>query len=164
MRNTQKCSFKGLLFGMMYVSSVVGINIAFATPGLILTTPFTGLVVTLGSVIAGVVFVTRDYAQRELGHIRVLPLMVIAGGLSWLTADPYVATASIAAFAVAEVVDYVTYTFNRCDFKKRVVISSLASVPVDTVVFLMMINNITLTEFIIMCLSKWIVILVVIHR
>lgn len=164
MRNTQTCSFKGLTLGSLYVMSVVGINVAFATPGLMFTIPFTGWVVTFGSVMAGVVFVTRDYAQRELGHWWIIPLMVVAGGLSWMTADPYVATASLVAFAVAEAVDYITYTFNKYDFKKRVVISSLASVPVDTVVFLTMIDNITVTEFIVMCLSKWLVILVFIRK
>lgn len=164
MKNIQICSYKGLMFGTVYVLSVVGINIAFATPGLMFTIPFTGLVVTLGSVIAGIVFVARDYAQKELGHWGIIPLMVIAGGLSWLTADPYVATASLVAFGVAEAVDYVAYTFNKYDFRKRVIVSSIASVPVDTVVFLTLINGMSVTEFIVMCLSKWVVVLVFMRK
>ena len=48
----------------------------------------------------GLIFVVRDYAQRAVGH-WVIAAMLAAGVLSWWMADPFVALASVAAFAVS---------------------------------------------------------------
>ncbi len=95
-------------FSVIYISTVVAINMAFAyIPPVVL---FDGTIFTIGSVIAGLVFVARDYAQREVGHKAVLALMAAAGLLSYLLADPFVAIASIAAFAISEISDYSVYS------------------------------------------------------
>ena len=143
-------------FSVIYIATVVAINMAFAyIPPIVL---FDGTIFTIGSVIAGLVFVARDYAQREVGHKAVLALMLAAGVLSYLLADPFVAIASITAFTISELSDYIVYSKYKGDFNKRVVISSLVSVPIDTAVFLAIISHLSALSFAVMCASKLLVV------
>lgn len=143
-------------YSIIYILCVVGINLAFSyIPPVILSD---GTIWSIGSVIAGAVFVARDYAQREVGHRLVVVLMFAAAGISYLMANPFVALASVMAFGVSEVIDYLVYTISRLGFKKRVILSSLLSVPVDTFVFLHVIDSISMVSFITMTLSKLVVI------
>tara|TARA_B100000780_G_C20997451_1_gene399021 strand:- start:360 stop:776 length:417 start_codon:yes stop_codon:yes gene_type:complete len=119
---------------------------------------FDGTIFTVGSVIAGLVFVARDFAQREVGHKIVLLLMAAAGLLSYLLADPFVAIASISAFAISELSDYIVYSKYKGDFNKRVIFSSLVSVPIDTTVFLAIISHLSALSFAVMCISKLLVV------
>jgi len=119
---------------------------------------FDGTIFTIGSVIAGLVFVARDYAQQEVGHKAVLALMLVAGVLSYLLADPFVALASISAFAISEITDYIVYSKYKGDFNNRVVVSSLVSVPIDTAVFLAIISHLSVLSFAVMCISKLLVV------
>lgn len=135
----------------LYIACIVLINLAFT---FIPPIEVMGNFLTVGSLIAGFVFIARDYAQREVGHKKVLLLMVIAGVLSYLMADPFVAIASVTAFAISELSDYLVYTFKKGSFKSKVLTSSLLSVPVDTAVFLLMINHLTLPSFLLMVMSK----------
>ena len=145
-----------LKYAGIYITTVVAINMAFAyIPPVVL---FDGTIFTVGSVIAGLVFVARDYAQREVGHKAVLALMAAAGLLSYLLADPFVAIASITAFAISELSDYIVYSKYKGDFNKRVVVSSLVSVPIDTAVFLAIINHLSALSFAVMCISKLLVV------
>ena len=143
-------------FSVIYISTVVAINMAFAyIPPIVL---FDGTIFTAGSVIAGLVFIARDFAQREVGHKVVLLLMAAAGLLSYLLADPFVAIASITAFAISELSDYIVYSKYKGDFNKRVIVSSLVSVPIDTAVFLAIISHLSALSFAIMCASKLLVV------
>ena len=143
-------------YAVIYIATVVAINMAFAyIPPIVL---FDGTIFTVGSVVAGLVFVARDYAQREVGHKVVLLLMAAAGLLSYLLADPFVAIASITAFAISELSDYIVYSKYKGDFNKRVVVSSLVSVPIDTAVFLAIISHLSALSFAVMCVSKLLVV------
>lgn len=136
----------------LYVATVVGVNIGFSYVPMIVT-PI-GLLSPM-AVIVGLTFVVRDYAQRQAHH-GVLIAMAIATVLSYLMADPYVATASAVSFAAAELADYAIYTFTKKPFHQRVILSSLVSAPIDTAVFLLGINGFTLGTFVLMVLSKMI--------
>lgn len=139
-------------FSIIYISMIVLLNVAFTyIPNFTL---HDGTLWSIGSVIAGLVFVARDYAQREVGHKKVLLLMVGGGLLSYAMADPYVAMASIAAFSVSEIVDYLVYTFKKGSFKIKVLMSGLISIPIDTVIFLAFIDQLSVFSFIVMSLSK----------
>mgnify|MGYP003638558186 len=143
-------------YAVIYIATVVAINMAFAyIPPIVL---FDGTIFTIGSVVAGLVFVARDFAQREVGHKVVLLLMAAAGLLSYLLADPFVAIASITAFAISELSDYIVYSKYKGDFNKRVVVSSLVSVPIDTAVFLAIISHLSALSFAVMCVSKLLVV------
>lgn len=144
-------------YSFLYVVSVVVINLSFAY-----IAPFelyNGDLWTVGSLLAGVVFIFRDYAQKEVGHSRVLTLMLAAAAISYAMSDPFIALASVSAFAISEVIDYLVFTYLKGNFKRKVILSSLFSVPVDTIVFLLIIENFGMFGFLIMCLSKFAVLL-----
>lgn len=87
------------------------------------------------ALVVGFIFVARDFAQREIGH-RVLLAMLTAGAISYVMADPFVATASVAAFLVSEFADWVVYSFTGRPFSQRVLLSSIVGAPIDSIVFL----------------------------
>lgn len=105
------------------------------------------------AVLAGLVFVLRDFAQRDVGHY-VLIGMAAGAGLSFWLADPFVAYASVAAFAISELMDWALYTITKKPFHERVLVSSLVSTPVDTAVFLLLINGMTVGTFVLMVIAK----------
>lgn len=89
------------------------------------------------SLLVGSVLVLRDYAQRVWGHGCLL-LMAIAALLSYLLGSPEVALASATAFAVSETMDWLVYSLTRRPFADRVLLSTCASAPVDSAVFLLL--------------------------
>jgi queuosine precursor transporter len=88
----------------------------------------------LANVIVGFVFVLRDYAQREIGH-KVLLATLLAGLPVWYLAGPGLAFASLTAFALSEMTDWGVYSFTKRPLQNRILLSSLLSVPVDTLAF-----------------------------
>lgn len=112
------------------------------------------------AIVAGAVFVVRDFAQREAGHM-VLVAMGVAALLTYLLADPFVAVASILAFGASELTDWLLYTITKKPFHKRVLVSSLLSTPVDTAVFLWFINGMTVGTFALMVAAKMVAALVI---
>lgn len=147
---------------IIYILSVIAINASFSyIPHFTLPD---GSIWSIGSVIAGLVFVARDFAQREVGHIKVLGLMAIAGAISYITSSPFVAIASLVAFSVSELVDYAAYTLTNGNFKRRVVVSSLVGVPVDTLIFLMMIDGLSAFGFAVMTASKLVALTLIFAR
>lgn len=87
------------------------------------------------TMVTGMVFVIRDFVQREMGH-RVLILMAIAVAWSFFYAWPVIALASGIAFAISEFVDWLLFTFTKYRLSTRILLSSAAAAPVDTTVFL----------------------------
>lgn len=87
------------------------------------------------TLITGMVFVVRDFVQREMGH-RVLILMMIAVAWSFFHAWPVIALASGIAFAISEGVDWLMFTFTKYRLSTRILLSSAVAAPVDTTVFL----------------------------
>ena len=119
-----------MIYAAAYLLTVLGVNMAFAWhPDL----------AWLWAIAVGSVFVTRDYAQRALGHWVVVP-MVSALALSYWLASPFVALASAAAFAISESTDWLIFTITKRPLKDRVLWSCAASAPVDSFVFLAMIG------------------------
>jgi uncharacterized PurR-regulated membrane protein YhhQ (DUF165 family) len=138
-------------YALLYVFSVVLVNWLFAVvPPIVLPG---GEVWPPVSFIVGFVFVIRDYAQRAVGH-TVLFAMFTGAGLSYFMAGPEIAFASAAAFLVGEAFDWAVYTYTDRPFSHRVLLSSLASAPVDSAVFLLLINMAGLGTILIMTLSK----------
>lgn len=142
---------------LLYVASVVILNLGFSYVPMIPTA--IGMLSPM-ALLAGAVFVIRDFAQRKVGH-WVLLAMVVATVLSYLLADPFVATASAAAFAAAEIADYLIYTLTKKPFHQRILLSSIVSTPIDTLVFLFGINAFTIGTFILMVASKLVAALIV---
>jgi queuosine precursor transporter len=68
----------------------------------------------VGSVVmanwAGVTLTLRDLLREALGTSGVLAAIVVGTALSWSLASSQIAVASVAAFAVSELVDSVIYS------------------------------------------------------
>lgn len=112
------------------------------------------------SLMVGLIFVARDFAQREIGH-WVIIAMLLAGGLSYVMADPYVAVASVTAFLVSEFADWAVYTFTGRPFAQRILLSSAFGTPLDSAVFLLMIGHFSAIGVFAMTVSKMLGALVV---
>lgn len=108
-----------------YIGSILVINYAFSL------FPHLDLV---WSCWVGLVFVLRDMVQVRFGH-WALAAMLTGTVLSYLLADPFVATASVAAFAVSEMIDWLVFTITKRPLRDRLWLSAALSVPVDTALF-----------------------------
>jgi queuosine precursor transporter len=107
----------------------------------------------LANVIVGFVFVLRDYAQREIGH-KVLLVTALAGIPVYYFAGPGLAIASMVAFLLSEMADWAVYTFTKRPLQSRIILSSLVSVPVDTLAFQHLAGYLTPAAFVTEVLSK----------
>lgn len=87
------------------------------------------------TLVTGLVFVLRDFVQRNVGQL-VLIIMALAIGWSFYYAWPVIALASGIAFAVSELVDWALFTFTKYRLSTRILLSSLLASPVDTTIFL----------------------------
>jgi uncharacterized PurR-regulated membrane protein YhhQ (DUF165 family) len=156
--NTQ--DHTAMKFALLYIASLVLVNFAFdrvplvPLPGGEMWPPV--------SLFVGFIFVVRDYAQREIGHY-VLPCMLVGGAISWFMSTPAIALASLCAFLTSELMDWAVYTFTRRPFSQRVLLSSALSTPVDSVVFLVMIDMFSIASVLMMTVSKMIGALVVFY-
>jgi queuosine precursor transporter len=140
------------MWSITYVFSIVAVNLSFEfIPALVLPGE---IFWSVGSILAGLVFILRDYSQIEVGKAGSLGLMALAGVITYLMASPFVAIASLVAFAASELCDFMSFNLIKGDFKRKVIASSLFSVPVDTVIFLSMIGHMSSATFIVMTLSK----------
>lgn len=107
------------------------------------------------TIITGLVFVVRDFAQREIQH-KILFAMGIALVLTVILAGPRLALASGTAFAISEIIDWALFSFTRMRMSSRVLISSLFSTPIDTTVFLVGAGFFTLANAIMSVTGKMI--------
>lgn len=112
------------------------------------------------ALVVGLIFVVRDFAQRIIGH-WVLAAMLIAAILSYYLADPFVAYASVAAFAISELADWLVYSFTKRPFAQRVLFSSVLATPIDSVVFLGILGILSAPAVLAMTASKMVGALIV---
>lgn len=105
------------------------------------------------NVVVGFVFVLRDYAQREIGH-KVLLATLLAGVVTYFMVSPDIARASITAFVLSEMADWAIYSFTKRPLQSRILISSLVSVPLDTLAFQYLAGYLTPAAFTTEVLSK----------
>ena len=85
----------------------------------------------------GLALVLRDLAREAAGRAAVVAAIALGAALSWWLADPALAVASAAAFAVAETMDFAVYEPLR---KRGLLTAMLASNAVglvaDSLIFL----------------------------
>lgn len=111
---------KGRAWAFIYVALIPFLNWTFGRPEIPkvdLTPMFGGVFGTTHEIIfnpltiaTGLVFVVRDFVQREMGH-RVLILMALAIAWSFYYSWPVIAVASGIAFAISETSDWLIF---RC--------------------------------------------------
>ncbi len=110
------------------------------------------------AILPGLVLVLRDLAQREIGH-KVLILLFIGAGLSYFLAPLEIAVASMVAFMVSELIDWLVFTITKRPLSSRIMLSSLIAAPVDTTLYLVGANMVvpgvlTLTSILASIASK----------
>ena len=86
-------------------------------------------------VMVGLIYLVRDFAQREIKHY-ILPAMLMGVLLSYMLATPQIALASASAFLVGEAIDYLIFTFAKKPLSQRLLLSAIISSPFDSMVFL----------------------------
>jgi uncharacterized PurR-regulated membrane protein YhhQ (DUF165 family) len=131
----------GALAGVVLIASVVVANYVTTRYGFI-PVGF-GQVATAGTFAAGFALAARDAIQDALGKRWMLAVLAVAAGLSYAVSSPAIATASLVAFAVSELLDFAVYTpiRNKSLFGDRrwavaVALSSTVGILADTAVFL----------------------------
>ena len=137
-------------FTIAYIVSIVAVNIGFVY---IHPVPLLGEMFPPMSLIVGLIFIARDFAQKEIGH-KVLGAMAVGAVLSYLMADPFVAIASVIAFAISEMVDWGVYTYTKRPLRDRILLSSALGTPVDSAVFLLILGFFSPLGFLLMTLAK----------
>ncbi len=131
---------QGRAWALLYVALIPFLNWSFGViPEFMVVAPGDtfkqGVSLHPMTMVTGMVFVVRDFVQREMGH-RVLILMALAVAWSFFYAWPVIALASGIAFAISEGVDWLVFTFTKYRLSTRILISSALAAPVDTTVFL----------------------------
>lgn len=117
-------------WAVAYMGSIIAINYAFSLA------PELDLV---WSCWVGLIFILRDMVQVRFGHWALLA-MAAGTVASYLLADPFVATASVLAFAVSETIDWLVFTITRRPLRDRLWLSAALSVPADTALFFGMLD------------------------
>lgn len=101
----------------------------------------------------GMVYIFRDFAQREIGR-TIIFAMLFAGFLSYVLANETVAFASVSAFLIGEFIDWGIFTYTRKPLSQRLLWSATVSAPVDSFVFLTLLGRINWLSMIIMTTTK----------
>lgn len=125
---------KKIAFAVAYISSIIAANVATETFGLV---SIIGITVTAGTFLAGAVLVLRDGLQEVTDKKFVLVSIVVGAVISAATSNPSLALASCLAFFASELVDFFIYTpLRKRSLPLAVIGSSVASAPIDTILFL----------------------------
>jgi uncharacterized PurR-regulated membrane protein YhhQ (DUF165 family) len=134
----------------VYIASIVLVNWLFVA-----VAPWPTMFgdLYLANLVVGFVFVLRDYGQRQVGH-KILMATLVAGIITYFMVDPAIAVASITAFALSEMTDWAVYSFTKRPLQQRILLSSLVSVPLDTLAFQYLANYLTPAAFSTEVLSK----------
>lgn len=120
-----------LTWAFLYLFFIVLSNWLASTFGLV---HFLGLVVPAGAFVVGLTFTVRDRVQIYWGKNGCWVWMLVGTGLSALF-SPGLAVASGVAFFISETVDWLVFTWVGGSFRKRVVLSNITSIPLDSLVF-----------------------------
>ena len=79
---------------------------------------------------------------------------LVAGVVTYFMVDPAIAIASITAFVLSEMADWAVYSFTKRPLQSHILLSSLVSVPLDTLAFQHLAGYLTPAAFVTEVLSK----------
>ena len=120
--------------GIIYLLSILAANVLVNTFHIV---NFLGLTFPAGAPMIGLTFTFRDMVQNRFGKLGCWWWM-LAASLITVLFNPQLALASMSAFIVAEGLDWAIYTIIKGSFAKRVIISNLFGLPIDSVVFVVL--------------------------
>jgi uncharacterized PurR-regulated membrane protein YhhQ (DUF165 family) len=116
---------------IFYLGSIVIANLLVMQFGIVHAA---GLSFPAGAVAIGLTFTARDLVQRRFGKWGCWLWMFVAAAISALF-SPTLALASLAAFVVAEGLDWAVFTTTPLSFRGRAIVSNIVGTPLDSVVF-----------------------------
>jgi len=133
-----------------YIGLIVIINVGFSyLPSI----HFGANELSSADFLVGWIYLARDFAQRQIGH-WIIVAMIFGTLISFWLADPIIAEASVAAFAVGELIDWLIFTVTGKPLSQRLLLSASISAPIDTWVFLQLAHHFNWLEFAVMTLVK----------
>jgi queuosine precursor transporter len=151
MKKNKRFTFKFYPATLNYLLFIVFLNTIFSyAPDL----KIFGEPVSAADFLVGLIYVLRDFAQRETKHWVILA-MIIGCLLSWALAEQQAALASVAAFAVGESLDWSIYTYTKKPLSQRILLSSFISSPADSAVNLYFLYQLNWVGFLIMTATKF---------
>lgn len=106
-------------------------------------------------VMVGLIYLVRDFAQREIRHY-IFGAMIIGAALSYVLATPDIAMASASAFIVGELIDWSLFTFTKKPLSQRLLLSAIVSSPFDSVVFLYVSGRFHWLPIVVMTIGKFV--------
>jgi uncharacterized PurR-regulated membrane protein YhhQ (DUF165 family) len=109
--------------------------------------------ISFADFVVGLIYVMRDFAQRETKH-WVIAAMFGGCFISWLLAEKQAAFASVMAFGVGELLDWSIFTFTKKPLSQRILWSSIISSPVDTAVNLYFLSQFNWVGLVVMTCTK----------
>jgi uncharacterized PurR-regulated membrane protein YhhQ (DUF165 family) len=135
---------------LSYLVGIILVNCLFAY---LPTYSIAGAVFSSGDILVGIIYILRDFSQREIGK-NVLYVMLLGCLFSYLFADKQVSVASISSFFVGETIEWAIFTFTRKPLSQRLLLSSMLSVPADSIIFLYMLNQLNIIGFVVLTSAK----------
>lgn len=144
MDNTQRRKIEGWVFLVLFCLTIPAANWLIGHVGTVcvpqgpcLVPVAPGIMAPSGVLTIGVALVLRDLVQRRLGASFGLGAIAVGAALSALLAPAALVAASAVAFLLSEIADFAVYTpLARRRLVLAVLLSSLAGLVVDSVVFL----------------------------
>jgi uncharacterized PurR-regulated membrane protein YhhQ (DUF165 family) len=135
--------YKKVSCTLYYIVGIVFVNAAFSVAPY-----FTvgGCKVSAADLIVGIIYIVRDFAQREIGHYVIIA-MLVACAISYCLAEQDVALASVSAFFVGEAIEWAIFTWSKQPLSKRLLWSSCLSLPLDSAIFLALLGMLNLLGF-----------------
>jgi uncharacterized PurR-regulated membrane protein YhhQ (DUF165 family) len=135
MRNDKQSIAVAALAAAAFISTILAANYVTSEYGMV-PVGF-GLAATAGTYLAGLAFILRDLVQDLAGRRAVIAVIAVGAALSYAVSDPFIATASAAAFLLSESADFAVYTpLRKRGYVRAAVASNIVGAVVDTIVFL----------------------------
>lgn len=119
---------------VFYLGSIILGNIMVHSLGLVTVL---GLTFPAGAVAIGLTFSARDLVQERYGKLGCWGWMLTASVITFAF-NQQLALASVSAFFIAELIDWVIYTNMGGSLKKRLLLSNLISTPLDSLIFVLL--------------------------
>lgn len=117
-----------------YLGSIILGNILVHSLGLVTVM---GLTFPAGAIAIGLTFSARDLVQEQYGKYGCWAWMLVASVITFAF-NQQLALASVCAFFMAEICDWLVYTRTKGGVEKRLILSNLISTPLDSLVFVML--------------------------
>ncbi|GAA2607248.1 hypothetical protein GCM10009863_20850 [Streptomyces axinellae] len=125
----------GIATLITYIATIPGANMVVAHFGAV-PVGF-GYAAPAGVYMVGLALVLRDLARETAGRKAILAAIVVGTVISYFLADPTLAFASAAAFAVAETMDFAVYEPLRTrGFLVAMLVSNAVGLLADSLLFL----------------------------